>query len=75
MEYMLLMEASVVGEPSANLIEHIGYASLNPLFRKPKFRRALKEYRDSGLYPLRPRKASPEVERYYMRIRKNMADR
>lgn len=73
-EYALLMDANIIGEPSANLIEYIGYASLNPLFKKPKFRRALKEYRECGLYPLRPRKASPQVERYYMRIRKNIAD-
>lgn len=36
-------------EPSADLIEAVSYASLNPLFRKCKFRAALIEYRKYGL--------------------------
>lgn len=55
--------------PDPDFIEAIGYASLNPLFKKPKFRRALKEYRLYGLYSGTPKKLTPAVELYYMKIR------
>ena len=50
-EYGLIK--SVLGDhqaPSADFVEAISYASINPLFRKPKFRRALMEYREYGVH-------------------------
>ncbi len=57
--------------PSADFIETIGYASLNPLFRKPKFRKALIEYRKYGLYSGPPKKSKAEIELYYINVRRN----
>jgi hypothetical protein len=54
--------------PSADFIEIIGYASLNPLFRKPKFRKSLIEYRKTGLYPKYVQKSNPKLELYYKKI-------
>lgn len=72
LEYNLIMDVSgSVSAPSADLIEAIGYASLNFLFKKPKFRRALIEYRKNGLYAERPKECSVEKELYYMKVRKN----
>lgn len=72
LEYNLIMEVSGnVSAPSADLIEAIGYASLNLLFKKPKFRRALIEYRKSGLYAGDPKKSCVEKELYYISVRKH----
>jgi hypothetical protein len=65
------MEANNYGTPSADLIEAIGYASTNPLFRKAKFRRSLIHYRKYGLYGGRPIKTDADKELYYIRVRKN----
>lgn len=71
LEYSLIMDANGTSSaPSADLIEAISYASLNPLFKKPKFRRSLIEYRTTGLYPGKPMKSSVNVEKYYIKIRK-----
>lgn len=74
LEFQLIKE--VLGEhvPHPDLIERIGYASLNPLFRKPKFRRALKLYRNFGVYSGIPRKTSPKAQLFYMKLRKNLVD-
>ena len=71
------MEAwGTTSAPPADMIEAIGYASLNFLFRKPKFRKALIEYRKHGLCELNPRKApSKETEERYVLIRKNNIDK
>ena len=71
LEYQLLTQIDISGAPSADLIEQLGYASLNPLFKKPKFRRALLEYRQTGLYPKKPKDPGISTELYYIRIRKN----
>lgn len=72
LEYNLIMEVSGnVSAPSADLIEAIGYASLNLLFKKPKFRRALIEYRKNGLYAGDPKKSCVEKELYYISVRKH----
>lgn len=55
--------------PSADLIEQVGYSSSTPLFRKPKFRRALIEYRKTGLRCGIPRKPNPKTEIYYKELR------
>jgi hypothetical protein len=60
----------VTDAPSADLIEAIGYGATNPLFRKPKFRRALIEYRKWGLCAGKPRKSNVNVELHYIKIRK-----
>ena len=49
LEYHLITQA-FPNAPSANLIEHLGYMSLNPVFRSEGFRRAFVEYRLHGLY-------------------------
>ena len=72
LEYNLIMEVSgTVSAPSADLIEAIGYASINLLFKKPKFRRALIEYRKNGLYAGDPKKSCVEKELYYISVRKH----
>lgn len=58
-EYHLVTTINISGAPSADLVEHIGYASRNPLFKKAKFRKALLEYRLTGLYPPSPKKQRP----------------
>lgn len=60
LEYYLIIE---VGghHPSADLIENVGYASLNDLFKGSDFRLALIEYRKNGLWiPGFRRKPIPE---------------
>jgi len=56
--------------PTADLIEQIGYSSLNPLFKKPKFRRALIEYRKYGLYCGKPITSDAKTEMYYILLRR-----
>lgn len=76
LEYNLIMEVNgSMAAPSADLIEAIGYASLNLLFRKPKFRKALIEYRKNGLYIIQPRKSKPETELYYIGVRRSNAQK
>lgn len=72
LEYNLIVSANnmTTYPPAADLIEAISYSSDNPLFRKPKFRRCLIEYRKYGLYSGRPKKANANIELYYIKIRK-----
>jgi len=58
------------GAPTADLIEQVGYSSLNPLFKKPKFRRALIEYRKYGLYCGKPISSDAKTEMYYIQLRR-----
>ena len=76
LEYELLMEAwGTASAPPADMIEAIGYASLNLLFKKPKFRKALIEYRKHGLYETIPRKApSKQIEEWYAVLRQRNAN-
>lgn len=75
-EYNLIMEAcSRGGYPSADLIEAIGYASLNVFFKKPEFRWALIEYRKTGLYPKTLYKSSVRKELHYINVRKENMQR
>ncbi len=54
LEYDLIVNRVCGGSaPPADLIEQIGYSSINPLFRSVKFRRALINYRRDGLYARR----------------------
>ena len=69
LEYRLIMEVNS-RMPTAELIEAIGYASINLLFRKPKFRRALIEYRRRGLY-IKPKKCRSNTESYYASVYKH----
>ena len=70
LEYGLIMEvAGARANPSADLIESIGYASLNILFKKPKFRRALIEYRKTGLYSGKPVKCPESSLSHFRKTR------
>lgn len=72
LEYRILIDAMGAGKPpTADMIEMVGYASSNPLFKKVKFRKALIEYRKSGLFCRyrKRRKSTPEKELYYMKFR------
>ena len=57
--------------PTADLIEQIGYSSLNPLFKKPKFRKALIEYREHGLYCGKPKSSGANIELFYIQLRRS----
>ena len=85
---MLLYEAPVVynillnnlpntpfPEPSIELVEVICKASKDPSLNKPKFKRYLHEYAQTGLYCRRPPRLTPNRQSYYSRIRKNKIDR
>ena len=72
MEYDLIMDVSGGREPNADLVESISYASLNPLFRKAKFRRALIEYRKFGCHTHHPKKTSIKTEIRYLKMRKQL---
>lgn len=68
-EYKLIMDAQ--GElqaPSADFIETISYASINPLFRKAKFRRALIYYRQRGIYAKHRNADVKEVIQYHQKV-------
>ena len=73
LEYGLIMQSwdNSSTPPSADFIEAVSYASTNPLFRKPKFRRALIAYREFGLYCGAPRKQNVKISKYYKRLIKN----
>ncbi|MBS6574763.1 hypothetical protein [Parabacteroides goldsteinii] len=86
--FMLLYEAPVVynillnnlpntpfPEPSIELVEVICKASKDPSLNKPKFKRYLHEYAQTGLYCRRPKRLTPNRQSYYSRIRKNKLDR
>lgn len=76
LEYSLIMEAGgTVSAPSADLIEAIGYASINPLFKKPKFRKALIDYRKNGLHTGQPHKSNARVEMFYCKVRQHTAQK
>lgn len=71
LEYSIIINSYAQGTaPHPDLIESIGYKSPNPLFKKQKFRRALIDYRNYGLYSGRPKKTSKDIEYYYSRIRR-----
>ena len=72
LEYDLIMDVSGGREPNADLVESISYASLNPLFRKAKFRRALIEYRKFGCHTHHPKKTSIKTEIRYLKMRKQL---
>jgi hypothetical protein len=76
LEYELIVKAGgAFSAPTPELIEHIGYMSDNPLFKKAKFRRALILYRQTGLRPNNNQRASKTTFRtslYYRRIRQNL---
>lgn len=72
LEYGLIMEACGNREPNVDFIEAISYASLNPLFRKAKFRRALIEYRKLGCHTHHPKKASAKTEIMYHKMRQRL---
>lgn len=72
LEYKLLMETVKtlkLGSPSAELIEAIAYSSNDPLFRKTKFWRCLKDYKKYGLRPPYAVETNINKELYYIRIR------
>lgn len=69
LEYRILLEASGDFAPSADLIERVAYASLHPFFKTPKFRKALIEYRKTGLYPQTVIKPLPDREVRYIHLR------
>ena len=58
-------------EPSIELVEVICKASKDPSLNKPKFKRYLHEYAQTGLYCRRPKRLTPNRQSYYSRIRKN----
>lgn len=69
LEYSLIVGVnSRAIAPSADLIEAIGYASINPLFKKPKFRKALIDYRRNGLHTGQPKKSNAKLEMFYTKI-------
>lgn len=69
LEYRLILEASGDSAPSADLIEAVSYASLDPYFRSAEFRKALLSYRRTGLYT-KPIRTSLERELYFIRFRR-----
>lgn len=74
LEYQLIMEATpkeVFPKPSAELVEIIARVSTEPVFKKKKFFRYLKEYRETGIYPRRGKVATPERLAYYKRLERN----
>jgi hypothetical protein len=56
--------------PNVYMIENIAYSSSMDLFKTERFWKALKEYRKTGLYPLKPMKSTPELEMYYINLRR-----
>lgn len=72
LEYDLIMDACGNKEPNADFIEAISYASLNPLFRKAKFRRALIEYRKLGCHTHHPKRTSAKTEMMYHKMRQRL---
>lgn len=66
LEYDIIMKVSGGCEPNVDMIEALGYASLNPLFRKAKFRRALIEYRKRGCHTHHPKQATAITEFLYI---------
>ncbi len=70
LEYRLLIEASGVSAPNADLIEAISYVSLDPFFKTTTFRWALIEYRKSGLYPPYFVKPNVDKELRYIKYRR-----
>ncbi|MDD6104120.1 MAG: hypothetical protein PUB73_05890 [Bacteroidales bacterium] len=73
LEYRILLEASGVLAPTADLIETISYASLDPFFRTDEFRQALMEYRQVGLYPKYRTKTNINKELDYIKYRRRKA--
>lgn len=72
LEYEIIMEVSGGCEPNVDMIEALGYASLNPLFRKAKFRRALIEYRKKGCHTHHPKQTDAITEFLYIRKRRKL---
>lgn len=72
LEYDIIMEVSGGCEPNVDMIEALGYASLNPLFRKAKFRRALIEYRKKGCHTHHPKQADAITEFLYIQKRRKL---
>lgn len=70
LEYNIIMDVSGGCEPNVDMIEALGYASLNPLFRKAKFRRALIEYRKRGCHTHHPKQAAAITEFLYIKKRR-----
>ena len=70
LEYSIIMDVSGGCEPNVDMIEALGYASLNPLFRKSKFRRALIEYRKRGCHTHHPKQATVITEISYIKKRR-----
>nr|DAL56927.1 MAG TPA_asm: hypothetical protein [Caudoviricetes sp.] len=70
LEYDIIMDVSGGCEPNVDMIEALGYASLNPLFRKSKFRRALIEYRKRGCHTHHPKQATVITEISYIKKRR-----
>lgn len=71
LEYNIIMEVCGNSDPTPDLIEAVGYASLNPLFRKAKYRKALMEYREKGCYG-RIKQATVEIELLYAKRRRRL---
>jgi hypothetical protein len=65
-----LTPPAVFPEPALLLIKTVCKASHDPSLRKAKFQRYLEEYAVWGLYCKRPKRLTPEKERYYEGIRK-----
>ncbi len=72
LEYGIIMDVSGGYEPNVDMIEALGYASLNPLFRKAKFRRALIEYRKKGCHTHHPKQATAITEFLYIQKRRRL---
>ena len=72
LEYDLIMNYSGTGEvPDADLIEAIGYASLNTFFRTVTFRKLLIKYRQNGCYQTWPKKP-PTREQVLLHMKERM---
>lgn len=70
LEYKLIVGSGGADGPDANLIELIGYFSLDPYFKTPEFRKALIEYRRTRLHPKCPIKPQVDRELRYIEYRK-----
>ena len=61
-------------EPDWRVVDSVARASKDPSYRKPKFRRYLKEYSRDGLCCRRGKHLTPERKAYYEGIRRRKTE-
>lgn len=66
-----LTKPDTINEPPYLLIKLVCEKSSDQSLQKKKFMRYLEEYRRNGLFCKRPKRMTPEREKYYAEIRNN----